>query len=881
MAVDYDNNLWFINPRATITDDSSGGASVTIGKRFYVPEEDRVYGASLSWDYDAGHVGNFNQFGGSFEAIGRYLQWRFNFSLPVGQQKHTYNPVMGNPFFLDDNIAFVETRSVERAYEQYDLEAAMPMPYLGRHGVTFGIGPYFLNGNGQQDSWGVSTRAEMQVTEDVWANVQVTSDDIFGAKAFLNFEFTLPNGMPRQVASQLPVRDWMTQSVRRNYRVVTETELETRDMLFLNPKDGLPIEVAHIDPNLMAAGTGDVLTPYMSVAEYMAVPMGTRADDDIIFVRRRADGTDTNLNTTITLLDCQRLLGDGTVHTFDSTLGTFPLPGFTPGPAPLLTNSDPGVILGTPVVTLAHGNEVSGFTIDATDSADGIFGMSIDGFNINRNTFMNVVNGVVITSDTTPATGLPLEDYGIVSMNTFTGDGFGSIDGVRITHTAGIIDLLIADNTVTGFAGEDANGDGMLEPSEDTIIVNGMLDPGEDTNFNGILDLGEDADGDGLLDQGRGIVVINTGGTINADDPTSMMTPTGIVRNTVTASGTGIQLIGTAGSVTNLVIDANTITGSTNGTTDMAGNFLAAGLDVRAAGAGTTVDIDSVTGNVVTGGAGDGASFVSTGTAALTFADPTMMGVPVVTANTFDTNAGHGATFEADGPGSTTAIESVVGNTFNTNGQDGANFEARAGGTVTLDLFQGNTANGNTEDGVSVVSTGTGSTATFAIGGLMPGEGNTTTGNGDDGISVTADDMGMATGSILGNVSTGNRNGLNVSGHEWWRNRPQRFGHGLRDHEQRLLGQHRGRSHPRCNGRRCRCLAASQHDHRQHQLRYQPDERHDGRSQHAERHHRRQCSGRHDEYDHRQRRRGHRGPVPRHAGRFVDHAAHSEQHHLG
>ena len=58
-----------------------------------------------------------------------------------------------------------------------------------------------------------------------------------------------------------------------------------------------------------------------------------------------------------------------------------------------------------------------------------------------------------------------------------------------------LMNLRVADNTISNYRGEDQNADGDLDPGEDTN-GNGVLDQGEDTNGDGFLNLGN---GDGVL----------------------------------------------------------------------------------------------------------------------------------------------------------------------------------------------------------------------------------------------------------------------------------------------------------------------------------------------------------------------------------------------
>lgn len=339
------------------------------------------------------------------------------------------------------------------------------------------------------------------------------------------------------------------QNVFRNNRVTVKRENRNTETAAINPKDGAPYFVVHVDPNgpvNVAQGDGTIENPYNLISQFNNLAAGPKGNVDIISVTARTDGTAANLDTGVDLLFCQRLLSTAEQHTFMSNGQTFNLPGFIGGQRPILSNITPGA----PVITLNSQNEVSGFIIDGTSSttaATGNFNNGIvsgvggsNGFNINRNTFRNFNEGANIVS-TGSATG-------ILQNNALTGAGGKSVLGLGVTHVAGTLDLLVNNNQVTNVLGEDLNGDGILQPSED-LNNNGMLDPGEDANGNGLLDAAEDSNGNGVLDAGIGISIVSSGPTaiIFADDPTSTTLPTGITNNNVSNNGSGMNLVATNG----------------------------------------------------------------------------------------------------------------------------------------------------------------------------------------------------------------------------------------------------------------------------------------------------------------------------------------------
>jgi hypothetical protein len=731
-------NMWFFDPRLNITDFGEGAASLGLGYRRYSPSMDRIFGISGWYDYDPGHRGEYSQAGLSLENIGRYFSTRFNANVPFeDSNQYTTANSFGTPFFQGNNIAYLFNFLREITYQQYQLEAAAPIPFLGRYGGEWALSAYGLVGgdNASKDALGIAGRFEFQVSEDFWINTIVSHDRIFGTNTSINFELTIPSGVQTRWLRPKKVQDKLLASVKRPYRVSTNTVSLQETQFFLDQRDGNPIVVAHIDPTAAnGAASGSVTNPFGSVADYMADP--NRADFDIIFVGRNALATDdTDLNTGIELLTGQRLLGtgalaDGSVHEFHfidrgDGVTTLDLPGFangtaqSTGPNPFLTNSAAPV--GTPVVSI-NGNitEVSGFTIDASGTADGIstpFATAVDGFVITNNTFQNAIDAVDITSNTSAVLGFDTtlppsrfggENFGIVTSNTINGTGALPVtNGIVIDHIAGTgaedLNLLIGQNTINGV-----------------------------TNI--------------------GINVSALGGTLDGNDPAF-----GLQSNIIDSTGQGILATSTGiGTVFNLSVQGNQITNSTN-IVDPLNPELGAGMGFLAQ-AGSQMNFNVVSDNVVTnaGGAGGrGAAFVAESAGIMTFS-PIVAGQSAFFQNTFSGNADDGALFSADGAGSNVFMNStVIGNTFTNNGGNGVNLQASNSGTVTMGPFVGNTISGNTENGINGLAT-TNGTVNVQVGSNLAGTTSLINGNTLNGVNFESALGGTMNVAIQNVTSTAN-----------------------------------------------------------------------------------------------------------------------------
>lgn len=597
--IDPGRSLFFTSFLGGVTSDGGGLANVGGGYRQYVEGIDRIFGVSGWYDVDNGHEQTYQQLGLSAETMGRFLDARLNTYFVVGEDSEFLSDrLFLDPRFQQHQILFQRRRVIESAFSGGDLEVGGLLPFLGRYGVSAYIGGYFLRSDEEADDnenvLGVKVRGHVQVTEDFEVGVNYTHDDVFGANTWVTTTFLLPDGKPRRLFRPQTVRDRLASGVVRQYRVHAHVRTEATDIPAVDPDTGEEITVVHVDPNVSSTGDGTAERPFQRLE---SARTSNSSDVEIILVRPGTGGTSNvfALSGPLTLLENQRLLSTSVHHTFDSQFGTFLLPGFTGGPKPIISNLETTV---SSIVVLQGGDEVRGFILNGISGTPGVFhsgvtGAATSGFAIRDNEFRNVLNGVSIAH---VGTGL-----GLVTNNTFTGRGFGSIDGFSLLHSSGTLDLLVSNNAATGFLGEDADG-------------------------NGILNAGEDADGDNVLDtDGVGFKVAATGSgtTINANDPENATQPLGILANKSTDNGTGFVMESEDGAVINADVQANTFDDNVNTSTGF-----------RALADGGTLHFETFSENSVRNNAGLGASFMASGGGSIT-ADS-------IAQNAFEDNAGAG-----------------------------------------------------------------------------------------------------------------------------------------------------------------------------------------------------------------------------------------------
>jgi hypothetical protein len=525
-----------------------------LGYREYSPDWNRIQGFWGFVDYDDTHDFGFTRYGLSYENLGKYFDFRINGYILNNQAEFTVQDAnFGQPFFRNYDILMSHIHSSEVAYDGIDAEIGGPLPFLGRHGVNGYIGPYWVHSAHAGDGVGVQGRVNVAVTDNLQVNVQLQEDPIFNSTAFVNVSYTLPDGIPTKWFSPTAVVDRLNSMVWRKDRIPVNEVSNISSSPLLNPANGEPIDVIHVNPNLPAnSGNGTAESPFGSLALAQA---HDNPNVNIIYVQPRNDGTGTNLTTNgmFQLFNDQNVLSTSVRHEIITLEGNFQLPGFMPGTLPIVSN--PSNSATSYVFGLANRDQISGFQIDGTASSG--FGNGIGnpigpivGFNINQNTFTNYVNAVSLEN----ATGTTAYN----TLSIFPNNGIGQF----------------VNNTATGLAGVSQNGFEVQNynpgntPGTLTLVETGNTSTGN--AGNGFLTATADASQ-----------------TINAT----------FTDNTATGNGTGFQFTTAPGTI-NLAFDDN-----------VASANIAPSTGVHVEAEGGTINVTSFTGNTVSGNLGNGVWF--------------------------------------------------------------------------------------------------------------------------------------------------------------------------------------------------------------------------------------------------------------------------------
>lgn len=724
LAFDSDRSLWWVNPRVNISDEGNGSMSIGLGHRVYIPEDDRVYGASFWWDNDTNYGETFNQLGGSFESIGRYTDLRFNFAIPVGETaSETFIGTTGTSF-VGNSLAVQRLFREEEAFAVYDAEVAVPFPGLGDFGVDLGVGVYYLGNSAKNNAVGVSARTQAQISDNFWLNGVYTNDDTFGSNFSINVELTMPASGPVQWFRQRPVASSLTDSVQRRYRIAVNTENVTRNEGTINPKTGSAYVVAHIDPDAVSLGSGTVEDPFMSLEAYAAADPSLF---DIIYVQPRTDATDVNLDTGIALLSGQRLLSSSVPHYFESGGEVLQMPGFVSGqPLPLLSSNS--FVADGSIVTLETGGncfEVAGFQIDHQ--------MTLAGPNV---TVGSAISGDMVSDVSINRNILEGSEYA-TQLTNFSGSLHYRENVLRDNTVGGLQAIYTGDGELALFSNTTSNnmGIGLEVVADGATISADNLPAAAPTAPNAASPIFSDIDG--FVDT----IGLGTQDTVFPFDSTTMAT--GIAGNIADLNETGVQIEALNGGAISVNVEDNTFS---NNQDIVSGGFVA-----NSEGVDSVIDLVTFQGNTFATNNGNGAILASRDGGVINTPlqeDPLNEGefIPGFTNNVFDENNRNGLAVIVD---NSTMNDFVVGsNMFINNTESG--FAAYLNDATFNDWeFDLNVFDRNERDGLAIVMNNSTSNQIVI-------SNNEITNNGGNGINVIGVDSEITDMIVDTNLIQGN-----------------------------------------------------------------------------------------------------------------------------
>ncbi len=478
--IDPGTSLVFIEGRGYATNHAEYGGNVGLGYRYYSEMMNRMYSISGWWDYDDSNAFNYDRWGISLASLtDNGLDYRVNAYIADNTAGKFVGRTTGIPIFSGYNIAQATDSLYEVPYSGFDAEIGMPVPFLGDYGIKVYAGGYYMQAEGEKDASGPKVRLQGDITASIWGQVEWTSDSVFGSNVMGSVAIDFPGGGRRPAFTRQPTNMMLAQQVQRQYRVPVNEKVVRESSVAINPVDMEPFIVYHVDNTAPGSGDGSAEAPYSTL------PGSVPSEADIIFVNR-GDGTSSGMTGGFVLQDDQRLLGEGTVHFYTSTAGTFELPGFTPGVNPLL---------GGPVGMFGDRTEVAGFRFAVPDGFNAINGSGDDflirevaisggnrGINLDNATGVGLITDATIVG--TSADAIHADNYDgttldLAIIDTIIADG--GEDGIYVAvDSAATINLLMDNVDVSGVAG---NGFGTDVSFFNTTLSVDVFDSSFSGNF--------------------------------------------------------------------------------------------------------------------------------------------------------------------------------------------------------------------------------------------------------------------------------------------------------------------------------------------------------------------------------------------------------------
>jgi Right handed beta helix region/Inverse autotransporter, beta-domain len=590
------DSMVFGDARLFLDNQARFGSNGGLGFREWAPNLERLFGASLWYDFDQTSGKPFHQGGVSVETLGRWWDFRGNGYIPFGDHEKDYVNSLSNIHFQENQIVFDHLRSFAEAQAGFDLEfgLAVPSDFAANHNLRAFAGYYHFLGRDVPDINGFRGRLEGNLTDHIALQVQVTDDKTFGTNVSLGVAISL--GKPSYRSSEVNQKLWqMSRYIERNYNVIaTKRDVSEYGIPAINPANGQPYLIEHVAASDVAlaplplngpaagSGSGTVNDPFTSIAAAQA------AGGDVVFVH-----SGSVIGTPVVLNPGQRVLGEGVQHLINTQrFGYIALPSATGGTTLPVLQGIPG-----DAVTLAAGAEFSGFTIDGP-TGHGIVGTGVAGATVRNVTIQNAGgDGILLTNSTG---NFVFENVGV---NNAAGAAL-HVDGGTpdvllngwINNSAGR--AVVIENTTGGTVHlentdvVDNGGSGILVSNNGGNVVFGNADVRNST-ATGIDVQG----GTGTTQFTKLATVINSAGPgINVENAAGPTTFNDVSVTNATGAQ-GVRIVNSPGttSIANLNVSIDGATGlfmQNNGTVAIAGGTIAATN-------ASAVDIENTTMNVV------------------------------------------------------------------------------------------------------------------------------------------------------------------------------------------------------------------------------------------------------------------------------------------
>ena len=528
------------------------------GYRYYIEDWDVVIGGNGYYDRDHLSGAYLNQWGAGAELLAREWEWRGNYYQTFGDTfSRTGQAVRsGSSAFDGSNLTYTRVDSFVEGLSGFDSEFGVLLPgkFAERFDVRVFGGGYFFEGDRAEGFGGWSARLQSDVGGWLELGLKLTDDETFGT----NLCFTAvvhAGGFRSQEHLERSAIQRFRDPVRRSLNVVTvRTDDDVPGQLAINPTNGLPFSIAHVNSNYnIGPFLGTVDAPYQSLQQ------GLASGSDIVFTHAGSSFSAGPENT-VSLVTGQQLLGEGMVvagrntETFIEvlTLGNrIPLqlpasPTFAADP----TLSRPDLLNSAgPAVTLADNVQFSGFTI-TNPATLGIFSDGAANTLINDVTISGAGQTAMLLQNTRGATS--------ISNTSLVSAGSASGALLHIDGGAGDINFASTDALLLGTISNTAAQPAVL--LENMTAGRFLMDRSSVSDDGGAgVVISNNLAGSATIDNlvstnasGNAVLIQNSGGNYAFSNSNTQLTGLTITGS----SGPGIMIDGLTGSANfNLEVD--------------------------------------------------------------------------------------------------------------------------------------------------------------------------------------------------------------------------------------------------------------------------------------------------------------------------------------
>jgi hypothetical protein len=534
------NGLLFGDSRLFRGNEGGLGWSFGSGYRYYIENWDVVVGGNGYYDRDDLSGAYLNQWSAGAELLAQQWEARGNYYNTFGDTLElTGQSVLpGSAAFQGNNLTFTRVDAFTEGLSGFDTEFGVLLPgdFSEKIDLRAFAGGYYYEGEDLPGFSGWSARLQTDIAQLLELGLKLTDDEHFGTT--VSFSAVLhAGGFRSQEHLKRSAIQRFREPVRRNMNVVAlQTSLNAPGQVAVNPSNGLPLTIAHVNSN-------DAAGPFLGTVDdpFRSLQAGLGAGTDLVFTHA-GSVFNTAPENIVTLVDGQQLIGEGLVGTpaagrptqsfvtvralnqnLQVELPKSPVFAASPDlPRPILQGS-----LGN-AVTLADNVQFSGFQI-ISPTANGIFSNGAENTIINDVFVSNAgISGMVLqgTSGTTS-----------ISNTTLASTAAATGPLVRVTGGSGVINFSSTDSFRFG-AIDNAS-------PQAALVVENMSGGRFSMNQSRVTDNG-----------GVGVIIRNnTGGAATIDNLVS----TGAI-------GNGLQILNSAGTYTfrktNPQLAAMSITGS-------------------------------------------------------------------------------------------------------------------------------------------------------------------------------------------------------------------------------------------------------------------------------------------------------------------------------